>query len=427
MKFLRRSTPACIALLSIFCLALPQLTIASAPFSQNLQLRDTGDGVTRLQQFLNAEHFLIAQSGPGSPGNETTTFGLLTYQALIQFQSANGLPATGFFGSLTRNFIATLAASSTGTSTAPSVATTTAVASPSPTTTPAFSRLSSTTSVYVPGVTPLPGYAPGQLIFIGGGAPAPAAPPASPPTPAPYVAKAVHFDGNTLIKDTSPTGTPSPFLIASMWFKGSVVAPVAPAIFRTMTTLFQARGADIGSTVFVDTDGTIEIGIVDDTNSNGVVFDSVAGAVSEGQWHNLIVSCDASTASPTCQARLDDVDVPLILKFPFGGAFNLDLFSPNFYALDLSTEFIDPQVGDAADLFISTAGPFDLNAESNRRKFIDSNGKPADLGSSCVNPTGTLPAFCLSGNASTFGTNKGTGGAFTLTGTLTDADTSPSN
>jgi hypothetical protein len=50
-----------------------------------------------------------------------------------------------------------------------------------------------------------------------------------------------------------------------------------------------------------------------------------------------------------------------------------------------------------------------------------------NLGSDCSTPTGTGPAVCFSGNASTFGTNKGTGGAFTTTGTLTDADTSPSD
>ena len=65
--------------------------------------------------------------------------------------------------------------------------------------------------------------------------------------------------------------------------------------------------------------------------------------------------------------------------------------------------------------------------EATRRKFISANGKPVDLGSDCSAPTGTAPAVCFSGDATTFGTNKGTGGTFTLTGTLTDASTSPSN
>ena len=227
MKFSRRSVTAYFVFLSILSLALPQLTVASSPFSLNLQLRDTGGDVTHLQQFLNAEHFFIAQSGPGSPGNETTTFGLLTYQALTLFQSAHGLPAAGFFGPLTRALIATLAASSTATSTPPSsVGISTVVASSAPSTTSAFSAPATTTSgryfgPYIPGVTPLPGYAPGQIIFIGGGAPVPTAPPASPPAPAPYVAKAVHFDGNNVLVAKNITTNDNGLVSFSLWLKTS--------------------------------------------------------------------------------------------------------------------------------------------------------------------------------------------------------------
>jgi hypothetical protein len=53
--------------------------------------------------------------------------------------------------------------------------------------------------------------------------------------------------------------------------------------------------------------------------------------------------------------------------------------------------------------------------------------RPADLGADCSVPTGTAPAVCFSGDASSFTTNKGTGDAFTTTGTITDATSSPSN
>jgi peptidoglycan hydrolase-like protein with peptidoglycan-binding domain len=73
--------------------------------SKNYQLWDTGDDILALQKFFNTHGFIIATTGPGSPGNETSTFGLLTYAALIKFQSANNLPATGFFGPLTREIM----------------------------------------------------------------------------------------------------------------------------------------------------------------------------------------------------------------------------------------------------------------------------------------------------------------------------------
>jgi len=71
-------------------------------FSKNLQLRDAGPDVRLLQQYLNAQGFLVAQSGPGSAGSETLTFGLRTYRALVSYQEVHNLPATGFFGPLTR-------------------------------------------------------------------------------------------------------------------------------------------------------------------------------------------------------------------------------------------------------------------------------------------------------------------------------------
>src|ERR1700704_2790406 len=78
---------------------------AQPAFLKNLQLRDAGPDVQLLQKFLNALGFLIAQAGPGSPGNETIVFGLRTFRALVRYQQAHAFPATGFFGPLTRGAI----------------------------------------------------------------------------------------------------------------------------------------------------------------------------------------------------------------------------------------------------------------------------------------------------------------------------------
>jgi peptidoglycan hydrolase-like protein with peptidoglycan-binding domain len=75
-------------------------------FLNNHQLHDRSEDIRALQAFLNSHGFTIAQHGSGSPGNETSLFGLLSYQALIRFQIAQHLPATGFFGPLTRARIA---------------------------------------------------------------------------------------------------------------------------------------------------------------------------------------------------------------------------------------------------------------------------------------------------------------------------------
>ncbi|MFA7193566.1 MAG: Ig-like domain-containing protein [Candidatus Paceibacterota bacterium] len=78
-------------------------------FTKDLELNDEDPEVKLLQQFLNTQGFTVATSGPGSIGQETTFFGRLTQIALSNFQMSVGIvPAVGYFGSITRNFINSL-------------------------------------------------------------------------------------------------------------------------------------------------------------------------------------------------------------------------------------------------------------------------------------------------------------------------------
>jgi hypothetical protein len=75
-------------------------------FKRNLYLGISGEDAKELQKYLNDHGFVLSETGDGSPGNETTTFGLLTKKALIKFQKANNIePAWGFFGPITRELV----------------------------------------------------------------------------------------------------------------------------------------------------------------------------------------------------------------------------------------------------------------------------------------------------------------------------------
>lgn len=68
-------------------------------FGRTLDLGVTGEDVRCLQIFLNDAGFTVADSGPGSAGNETTRFGELTTAAVLKWQTAIKVPgANGVFG-----------------------------------------------------------------------------------------------------------------------------------------------------------------------------------------------------------------------------------------------------------------------------------------------------------------------------------------
>lgn len=71
-------------------------------FTRDLRMGVVDADVKLLQQYLNIQGFIVATSGPGSIGNETTRFGGATRTALMRLQKTARIPATGFFGPITR-------------------------------------------------------------------------------------------------------------------------------------------------------------------------------------------------------------------------------------------------------------------------------------------------------------------------------------
>ncbi len=80
--------------------------VTTLRFTKDLKPGTVDQQVLYLQQFLNDTGYMVATSGPGSPGQETTRFGAGTAKALIEFQKKNKIsPAKGFFGQITRSVL----------------------------------------------------------------------------------------------------------------------------------------------------------------------------------------------------------------------------------------------------------------------------------------------------------------------------------
>lgn len=157
--------------------------------------------------------------------------------------------------------------------------------------------------------------------------------------------------------------------------------------------------------------------------ANILAYSNTAYTVASG-WVHVLAAWDLATS--TFQLYINDVSdlaaSPTLLNA------NID-YTRLDHAIGSSDGGAGSRVnGDIADFYINFAETLDISVAGNRSKFR-SGTKPVDLGSTCSTPTGTASIICLkhvTGAAATdFATNRGTGGDFTITGTLTESSTTP--
>jgi hypothetical protein len=157
-----------------------------------------------------------------------------------------------------------------------------------------------------------------------------------------------------------------------------------------------------------------------------ILFVSTPATYTSGAtWHHLLASIDMANVGGSF-IFVDDVD---------SGASPLVFTNSN---IDFTlADWIIGGLGDSSLKFNGCLAEFwfnfswlDLSTVSNRRKWRTAAGKPAFLGLNGALPTGSAPAIyqrIRKGElATTFVTNRGGGGGFTLTGTLDIGSTSPS-
>ena len=136
-------------------------------------------------------------------------------------------------------------------------------------------------------------------------------------------------------------------------------------------------------------------------------------ALTINTWHHIAASWDLATGAT--HVFLDRVELDVS-----GDQADNDTID--------YTDIVAYYVGSSSPFTAKTAaclGEFyfaqeylDLSTVSNLNKFIDTNGSRVSLGSTGATPTGTQPIIYLSGDSTQFEDNFGSGGAFTVVGSL---------
>lgn len=227
---------------------------------------------------------------------------------------------------------------------------------------------------------------------------------------------AVRIDNRTSDNGLVATATiaDTPLLTASLWFKISKED-------YSQHSLFQLN--DFSSYVFLTGSFGSRYIVISLVGSSGKYFQfgSDGGLYNEDVWNHLFVSADTNHAAgsklKTILLNGADVDFPAETA-DSDAAFDILLNSKNF-----GIPGATGNLGSSQDSLISYAdvwiAPGIYLTASDILKFRSSNGKPVDLGSNGEIPTGSPPAYYFHGDASSFATNLGGGGAVSLVGSLT--------
>lgn len=235
-----------------------------------------------------------------------------------------------------------------------------------------------------------------------------------------YTPQGVHFDfvAPTEISTSSLTGIASSKVgTLCFWFRatGNDAAGMLPFYMRA--------GGTQPMNVFRFPTGSGPVGFrIDHQNAAGTLISrylSGSGALVANGWQQWAFSWDLNAG--TQQVFTNGVS----------NFFTSSTLTNDTIGYAGMTSLTIPEPGspidaDLADMWFDPTTAIDFTVTANIRKFIDGSGNAVNLGSSGQLPTGTAPILFLKGPTTSFLTNLGTGGNFSLvSGALTAAGSNP--
>jgi len=222
----------------------------------------------------------------------------------------------------------------------------------------------------------------------------------------------VTFDGGSYMSRAAWTGThSSDELIVSYWILNN--------------------GAGATDTHIGGTDGRHNIiwnsdkwytGLYASSNARIAIIQSSTSPAADTDWHHILFSYNAGTP----YLYIDNANV-LVDTQSDAGTIDFDLALNTIGSNASGATLLN---GDLAEFYYNPGTSLDFSDAANRAKFSE-DGKPIFLGLDGSLPTGAAPVLYLHQDAgeapANFKDNKGTGGDYTITGTLTASPTSPTD
>lgn len=177
-------------------------------------------------------------------------------------------------------------------------------------------------------------------------------------------------------------------------------------------------GTSSGATVYLRATTFFDLSL---RNSGGVQIGlATSQTIDLGVWHHLMVSWDLSAGR--MQLYVDDVD------WQSGSPTILD----DYVDWTVSNHYVHAPSGtpggntiEVSEFYVNNSYAPDISITANRRKFISATGGPVLLSDDGSAPSGSSPIVYLRGDHNGLGINSGTGGNFSVIGTLLQAQTTP--
>lgn len=182
------------------------------------------------------------------------------------------------------------------------------------------------------------------------------------------------------------------------------------------------KGTNASQKFFLLRNGSDNSLILEVLSSGGLQYlvQSNANAITDNTWHHILASWDTNHSPGSAKLGnfyLDDVSIKISVVAD-NAAFNVNYTAENpvFPRNDVNAQIALSEIWYAPGQYI------DFSNATNRAKF-SAGGHPISLGADGSTPTGAAPAVYLHNAAATAGTNSGTGGNFTIQGTIMDTAT----